>query len=311
MSFLFEAGNLPYRYVYLGRSTRNPGDNPKNIRTRVGKIDPVLNERIFSKEFLSGTEVDGIHIPEDLQLKALHDMVCLADQVQSRCDLRENVSQATISALDSALILAKSETRSIGENPDLNVNLDQLIYSIRHLLNSTRKNYGSFYLFESIADSTGLKNVLMASFPGDWKEIYMLACYLLSTGEPMMYCQKWIEETDGLPVSLSSSSISKLMASISQRDIDKFYENWAECRKEFEFIAGDISSISTYSEFMNEVDWGYNREHDKLKQLNIFLLYGEKSHLPIYMKSYNGAVKDVSTLKTSLTTTFSIGLKNI
>ena len=47
MSFLFEAGKQPYRYIYLGYSYRDENKNVANKRVRVGTIDPTLNVPIY------------------------------------------------------------------------------------------------------------------------------------------------------------------------------------------------------------------------------------------------------------------------
>jgi hypothetical protein len=55
-----------------------------------------------------------------------------------------------------------------------------------------------------------------------------------------------------------------------------------------------------YSQLFDEVEWGYNRDHEQLPQINLCLLMGARSRLPIYQTIYSGSLKDVSTLKTTL-----------
>ena len=49
-----------------------------------------------------------------------------------------------------------------------------------------------------------------------------------------------------------------------------------------------------------ESEWGYNRDGEDLPQINICMLFGESSRLPVYQTIYCGSLKDVSTLKTTL-----------
>jgi transposase len=51
---------------------------------------------------------------------------------------------------------------------------------------------------------------------------------------------------------------------------------------------------------IEDVEWGYNRDEENLAQINICMLLGEKSRLPIFQANYSGSLKDVSTLKTTL-----------
>ena len=48
------------------------------------------------------------------------------------------------------------------------------------------------------------------------------------------------------------------------------------------------------------MEWGYNRDHEQLPQINLCLLMGARSRLPIYQTITSGSLKDVSTLKTTL-----------
>jgi transposase len=95
---------------------------------------------------------------------------------------------------------------------------------------------------------------------------------------------------------LSSQRIRELLLALSQGDRMSFFEHWSEYRCENEYIALDITSISTYSELINAAEWGYNRDKESLPQVNVCMLLGEKSRLPILQMVYSGSLRDVSTL---------------
>jgi hypothetical protein len=46
--------------------------------------------------------------------------------------------------------------------------------------------------------------------------------------------------------------------------------------------------------------WGYNRDHEKLPQINLAMLFGQKSNLPAYYRRMPGNISDVVTLKTTM-----------
>ena len=52
---------------------------------------------------------------------------------------------------------------------------------------------------------------------------------------------------------------------------------------------------------------GYNRDGDSLAQVNLCMLMGEQSRLPVRMTVYNGSIRDVSTLRTTIDQTVSEG----
>jgi transposase len=76
-------------------------------------------------------------------------------------------------------------------------------------------------------------------------------------------------------------------------------------------MALDITSISSYSDFIGDVEWGYNRDNESLPQINVCMLLGEKSGLPVFQTTYSGSIKDVSTLKTTLQLATGLKLENI
>jgi transposase len=189
---------------------------------------------------------------------------------------------------------------------------DEKRFSISDIKNSVNKEFGIFYLLENIGNRIGLTDVLEKVVPNCWKQILTLAFFMVASGEPAMYCEDWINKSENLPCgSMSSQRISDLLASISELERTAFYESWGKYRSEQEYIALDITSVSSYSELIDDVAWGYNRDKEKLPQINICMLVGEKSRLPIFQVVYNGALKDVSTLKTTLKMALNIDMKNM
>jgi transposase len=184
----------------------------------------------------------------------------------------------------------------------------QTLFSEQEIKNSVIKEYGAFYFLEFITGSIGLNQILEKAFPKHWKELLVLAVYLICTEDPFMYCCHWLESTETIPVgSLSSQRISELLASLRAGGRTAFYTEWASYRKEKEYLALDITSVSSWSELIDDVAYGYNRDHDDLPQINICMLMGENSLLPIFQTVYEGSITDVSTFMTTLNIAFSYG----
>jgi transposase len=168
------------------------------------------------------------------------------------------------------------------------------------------KEFGSFYLLTETASAIGLLGILQGVFPGTWRELFDLACFILSNGEPFMYCQDWLSKTDAFPAVLTSGDITRLLCSLDHTKQEEFFSRWAAYRSEKEYLALDITSVSSYSELIDEVAWGYNRDGEKLPQVNLCMLLGEQSRLPVYQSLYNGSIKDVNTLASTLSLAFRI-----
>jgi len=186
------------------------------------------------------------------------------------------------------------------------------IYTANDVKQSVVKEYGAFHLLGGIVEQIGLSSVLSKAMPNSWKSVLSLAFYMVASGEPALYCEDWLYKTESYEgVALSSQRISELLTGITADERMNFFEYWGKQRMESEYLALDITSISTYSELMNEAEWGYNRDKEKLPQVNVCLLVGEKSQLPIIQTVYSGSLKDVSTLKSTLQVADSLSFTNM
>ena len=166
---------------------------------------------------------------------------------------------------------------------------------------SSSLEFGAQYLFSNIAQNMGLLDALREAFPNTHQEIFILACFLVASGDPFLYCQEWLSKTDHPEISsLFSQRISELLQIITPEEREAFYQSWCALRIEQEYLALDITSTSSYSTGIQEVEWGYNRDNEDLPQINLCLLMGKTSRLPIYQVPYSGSLKDVSTLETTL-----------
>ena len=175
------------------------------------------------------------------------------------------------------------------------------IFSSDDIRKSSVREYGAFHLLKSISEKIGLTTALKEALPRYWREIFMLAAHLVVNGDPFMHCSDWFEDTESHPVGdLSSQRISELLAEISPDEREYFYQVWCRYRQESEYLALDITSVSSYSELVEDVEWGYNRDGENLPQINICMLMGEKSRLPVYQTVYAGSLKDVTTLESTI-----------
>jgi transposase len=195
------------------------------------------------------------------------------------------------------------------KQPDLS---NEKLYSEKDIRESEIREYGAFYLLETISTDIGLTDALQSALPEIWEKVLMLAFYMISSGEPAMYCEDWIRKTESLPCgNMSSQNISRLLSAISNAERMAFFEKWGEIRNEQECLALDITSISSYSEFIGDIEWGYNRDKERLAQINVCMLLGEQSRLPVFQTTYSGSLKDVSTLKATLQLASGIKLRNL
>ena len=162
------------------------------------------------------------------------------------------------------------------------------------------KVFGVVYFLRELSEKIGLLGILRDSLPNVWQEVFALACYLIAENRAVMYCEEWMSSNTGLDsVGMSSQRISELLAAFGCAERNSFYHSWHRLIREQEYVALDITSVSSYSQ-MESCEWGYNRDGEDLPQVNICMLFGEDSKLPVYQAVYSGSLSDVTTLKATI-----------
>lgn len=157
------------------------------------------------------------------------------------------------------------------------------------------QSYGNISVMKHAADTAGLTSVLQECFPKQWEDILSCAMHSCSENEALYLCKPWAEDSYGLAAP-SSQRISKLLTAIDEDSRMLFYKKWVKLRTEKEYLALDITSVSSWSELIQYVEPGYNRDHEQLPQINLAMLFGEDSKLPVFCRVYPGSIHDVSTL---------------
>ena len=176
---------------------------------------------------------------------------------------------------------------------------------------------GDAWLVLHLAESSGLQGELEGLFGHrDAGALLGLAAHQFVTGHALYRAEAWLSERE-LPVSWKSSIVSDSnvygFVSDMGRDIERreeFFEHWIERHKGEESLIYDTTSISTYSAYLELAEWGYNRDGDKLPQVN-FSLAASALGMPLYYRVLPGSVPDVSTLSTTLRIARDYGLEKL
>jgi transposase len=163
---------------------------------------------------------------------------------------------------------------------------------------SKRLFYGTTYLFDAIGQKLGLTDDLKRCFPDSYRQILSIIYYLVSEGtNPMSRFVKWAQtHVHPFGKNIPSQRCSELFGSISEDSKQNFFVLQGQRRLEKEFLAYDTTSISSYSKSLKQVKYGWNKEHDPLPQINLALLLGETSRLPVYYRKLAVNISDVKTI---------------
>lgn len=164
-------------------------------------------------------------------------------------------------------------------------------------ITATAQIVGPAVVLNELSQSTGVASLLKSCFPKTYRQILAMASYLALQGGALSHCSSWAKSHEpDLATSLSSQRISEIISSIGLDEKETFLVKWMKKALEDDYICYDITSISSYSELNEFIKYGYNRDKEKLPQLNLAMLFGQKTALPLYYHRVPGSINDVSTL---------------
>ena len=162
-----------------------------------------------------------------------------------------------------------------------------------------RRFYGATYLFDRIVDKLGVRDDLNRCFAERSNQILSIAYYLvLEERAPMSRFGRWARTHEHpFGKEIPSQRSSELFKSITEDAKQRFFISQSTRRSEEEYLAYDTTSISSYSQSMKQVKYGVNKDHDPLAQINLALLFGQSSRLPVSYRKLPGNISDVTTIK--------------
>jgi transposase len=162
---------------------------------------------------------------------------------------------------------------------------------------------GTSIILDSISERLGLRKLLKKCFPTKYLAILTMAYYLVSHGKALSHCHAWSKgHVHPFGEALASQRISEILSTITIDNKQTFLKQWMQMSLEDDYLCYDITSISSYSKLNEYIKHGYNRDGDKLPQMNLAMLFGQTSSLPIYFQRMPGNITDVSTLHNFLKT---------
>ena len=158
---------------------------------------------------------------------------------------------------------------------------------------------GATYFLDMLGEKLGIREDLKHCFPKTWKQILSVVYYLiLEDKNPLYRFEKWHHlHTHPYEKNITSQRSSELFASISEDEKQTFFKRQGKRRLEKEYWAYDITTISSYSKCLSQVQYGHNKEEDSLPQLNLALVFGQTSNLPFYYRKLAGNIPDVKTVQ--------------
>jgi len=162
---------------------------------------------------------------------------------------------------------------------------------------------GPCLVLAKVANEIGLTSLLKRCFPNFYNEILSLLYFIVHKGLPLSRCESWsASHRHPAERPMTSQRISELLMSLSEDERQSFLSFWIKKMLEDDYFCYDITSISSYARSNEYIRYGYNRDGEKLPELNLALLFGQKSRLPAYYRRLPGNISDVATLRNTLST---------
>lgn len=172
---------------------------------------------------------------------------------------------------------------------------------------------GATYLFDQLGEQLGIRDDLKTCFPKQWKQLLSVAYFMvLEQGNSFSRFPKWAKiHEHPYGKELNSQRISELLGSITEEQKQEFFRRQIKRRSEAEYLAYDTTSISSYSQVLKQVKYGHNKEDKNLAQINLAMVYGEESRLPVYYCKLAGNISDVKTITQLLRQLDQIGMDKV
>ena len=172
---------------------------------------------------------------------------------------------------------------------------------------TTRLFTGATHLLGEVADQTGVSHDLETALGPDRAAAVEAFAQFLITCDPApasrfpLWARTHVHPLGDEQV--SSQRWSEIFASITHTEMETFFTaRIARASGSYWFF--DTTSISSYSQFLERVRWGKNKDHQRLPQINLAVVKDAQGGAPVGFKDLPGNISDVS-LVTSLLADFS------
>jgi len=157
---------------------------------------------------------------------------------------------------------------------------------------------GAEFLVTRVLDGLGVAGMLdQALGRAVAGQVTQAACYMARRGNVIDGIEDWVETSTlaGAP-GLTSPSASRLFASIGHAQQMRFFKLWAAAQAKDSYLAYDVTSFSTRAEGIAQAEWGYNRDKEKIPQVNFGCYLNQSTGLPVFYTVYPGSILDKSHL---------------
>ena len=177
-------------------------------------------------------------------------------------------------------------------------------------------DYGSIFVLQSIMAELKIDRYLENLLPSsEVSMIRVLAFNRIIRPMAMKNVDSWYKGTvlafDSPQIKFSGQRLSELLYRLGESNIpDRFMSQLIEETGTKNTLIYDITSLSSYSQLINLLEYGYNRDGESLPQINMSLILDKDKGIPVMYDIFPGSISDVSTLSGTLKKIKAHGIEN-
>jgi hypothetical protein len=174
------------------------------------------------------------------------------------------------------------------------------------------RSVGTSFLVTHVLESLGITAMLTGTLGLARASLVLTAAlYIAARGNVFEYVTDFCEGFTLAEVPLNSQMASSLFSSITHDERMAFFKAWASAQEAGSYLAYDVTSFSTWAEGIQDTEWGYNRDGEKLPQINLGCYFSEASGLPVFYVTYPGSILDKSHMPYMMAYNSELGIHDV
>ena len=174
------------------------------------------------------------------------------------------------------------------------------------------RSIGASFLTGKILEALGITEILSECLGQKRTGLAVTAVlYMAARGNVFEHVLDFCEGFTLHEHPLTSQKASVLFSSITYDERMAFFKAWAAKQKAGAYLAYDVTSLSSYAEGIQDTEWGYNRDGERLPQINLGCYLSQETGLPVFYVTYPGSIVDKSHLSYMMAYNAELGIKDV
>jgi transposase len=158
------------------------------------------------------------------------------------------------------------------------------------------KSIGASFLVYQILQHLGVSRILNDVLgPLRTQFALTIATYMVCRGNVIDYIENWCDSYSLNPI-ITPQKAHLFFPSITFKEKMAFFKAWLDLNDTGGYLAYDVTSFSTYAKNITDSEFGFNRDGEKLPQINLGCYHAFQSKLPIFYVTYPGSIVDKSNM---------------